>query len=67
MIETMAVAPGMWQVTSGGRWWTVARVASATMVGWHITNEAGRTINEQGQLGRKLIAAVEAKIKEDAA
>lgn len=67
MIKTMSVAPGMWQVTSGGRWWTVARMASRDMRGWHITNEAGRTINEQGQLGRKLIAAVEAKIKEDAA
>ncbi|QGJ95000.1 hypothetical protein SEA_REDWATTLEHOG_142 [Gordonia phage RedWattleHog] len=64
MIQVKPIENEMWQVTSNGRWWTVARIRTFTMVGWHIMNETGRTISADGQLGRKLIAAVQAKLEE---
>ncbi|MDJ0010141.1 hypothetical protein [Gordonia alkanivorans] len=61
--RVLRIEPGMWEVsTPHGRWWTVARLESQSMQGWYVTNETGRTVKADGQLGRRLIAAVEAKL-----
>lgn len=50
------IAPQYWQIVNGGRWWTACRIRPGA---WNIQNEAGKYIDPDGRIGRRLIDAVQ--------
>lgn len=54
-MKAMRIDQNYFRITDGEKWWS----ASALTSGWLIVNRVGRVIKQRGDLGRRIIAAIE--------